>query len=263
IISCGGGELMCGILPYLDFEKIRRSEPKWFIGYSDNTNLIFPLATICDTASIYGPCAPAFGMEPRHEAVQFAEDLLKGKSLSFKGFDTFELESAKTEENPLAPYNLTEKSVKRGFVGNNEVSEMRFKGRLLGGCLDCLQILCGTRFDKVADFNNKYEEDGVLWFLEACDLNPMGVRRALWQLEQAGWFEKAAGFLIGRPMHYGEELMGLTQLEAVLGVLGKYKLPILIDADIGHLPPAIPLVSGAVAEVRFQEGNWEVSMALQ
>ena len=40
---------MCEILPYIDFEKIRNSEPKWFFGYSDNTNLIFLLATLCDT----------------------------------------------------------------------------------------------------------------------------------------------------------------------------------------------------------------------
>lgn len=64
LISCGGGELMCEILPYVDFEKIRQEEPKWFMGYSDNTNLLFLLATLCDTAGIYGPCAAAFGMEP-------------------------------------------------------------------------------------------------------------------------------------------------------------------------------------------------------
>ena len=34
LISCGGGELMCEILPYVDFEKIRQEEPKWFMGYS-------------------------------------------------------------------------------------------------------------------------------------------------------------------------------------------------------------------------------------
>ena len=43
---------MCEILPYVDFEKIRQEEPKWFMGYSDNTNLLFLLATLCDTAGI-------------------------------------------------------------------------------------------------------------------------------------------------------------------------------------------------------------------
>lgn len=66
LISCGGGELMCEILDYVDFEKLAQTEPKWFMGYSDNTNLTYLLATLCDTASIYGPCAAAYGMEPWH-----------------------------------------------------------------------------------------------------------------------------------------------------------------------------------------------------
>ncbi len=62
LISCGGGELMCEILDYVDFEKIKEAEPKWYMGYSDNTNMTFLLATLCDVASVYGPCASAFGM---------------------------------------------------------------------------------------------------------------------------------------------------------------------------------------------------------
>ena len=64
LMSCGGGELMCEIVPYIDFERIQMAKPKWFMGYSDNTNFTFLLTTLCDTAAIYGPCAPAFGMQP-------------------------------------------------------------------------------------------------------------------------------------------------------------------------------------------------------
>ena len=39
------------------------------------------------------------------------------------------------------------------------------------------------------DFIERYKEDGILWFLEACDLNVFSIRRAMWQMEQAGWFE--------------------------------------------------------------------------
>ena len=47
LLSCGGGELMCEILKYVDFDAVSHAEPKWFMGYSDNTNLIFTLATLC------------------------------------------------------------------------------------------------------------------------------------------------------------------------------------------------------------------------
>ena len=61
---------------YVDFERIKVAEPKWYMGFSDNTNMTYLLATICDTASIYGPCASSFGMEPWHESIQDALDLL-------------------------------------------------------------------------------------------------------------------------------------------------------------------------------------------
>ena len=81
LISCGGGELMCEILDYVDFNRIREAVPKWFMGYSDNTNMTFLLTTLCDTAAIYGPCAPAFGMEPWHPAISDAWELLHGRNI--------------------------------------------------------------------------------------------------------------------------------------------------------------------------------------
>ena len=69
LISCGGGELMCEILPYVDFDRIKAAKPKWYLGYSDNTNFTFLQNTIADTASVYGPCAGAFAMKDWHQAL--------------------------------------------------------------------------------------------------------------------------------------------------------------------------------------------------
>lgn len=91
---------------YVDFKGISEASPKWYMGYSDNTNLTFLLTTLCDTASIYGPCAGAFGMEPWHESIQDALELLQGKKLVMKGYDKWEKEAGKCEENPLVPYHL-------------------------------------------------------------------------------------------------------------------------------------------------------------
>ena len=46
LISCGGGELMCETLDAVDFEQIRAAVPKWYMGYSDNTNMTYLLATL-------------------------------------------------------------------------------------------------------------------------------------------------------------------------------------------------------------------------
>ena len=118
---------MCEILDYVDFERIGKADPKWYLGYSDNTNFTFLLTTLCDTASLYGPCAAAFGMEPLHPSLNDAMSLLGGEKLIMHGYDRWELESQKDEENPLAPYNLTETSAIKYYLpdGRTNVESLR------------------------------------------------------------------------------------------------------------------------------------------
>ncbi len=263
LISCGGGELMCEILEFVDFERIKAAKPKWFMGYSDNTNLTFLLNTLADTAAIYGPCAASFGMEPWHASIRDAFEVLTGGMSTLQGYELWEKESLKAEENPLAPYNVTEPRVIKLFKGKKEADMLATSGRLVGGCLDCLNSIVGTKFDAVAAFNKRYGDEGILWFLESCDLNVFDIRRALWHMKMAGWFEKASGFLIGRPGCNGMEIMGLDQYRAVVDVLGDMDLPIFMDLDIGHLPPQIPLISGSVASVWAVEQRFSIDMRLK
>lgn len=266
LISCGGGELMCEILDFVDFEALRKLPPKWYMGYSDNTNLTFLLTTLCDTASIYGPCAAAFGMEPWHEAIEDAYGMLKGEKQRVKGYDKWEKESRKDEEHPLEPYHVTEPVQRKVFVGEqlaDPEETVVMEGRLLGGCMDCLVNLLGTGYDKVEEFAKRYREDGIIWFLESCDLNVMGIRRGLWQMEHAGWFRYTKGFLIGRPACYGQKLMGMDAYKAVTGILGKYQVPVLMDLDIGHLPPAMPVMCGSMARIEARGNRFEMEMKIQ
>ncbi|MGN0350898.1 MAG: S66 peptidase family protein [Roseburia sp.] len=260
LISCGGGELMCEILDELDFEKIKQAEPKWYMGFSDNTNFTFLLATLADTASVYGPCAAAFGMEPWHPSLTDAYELLRGRKKEMTGYEKWEKESLKDEEHPLVPYHVTEPKVLHSFVGENKTTEVEVEGRLLGGCMDCLVNLLGTKYDKVTEFAERYKEDGIIWFLEACDLNVMAIRRAIWQMEHAGWFRYTKGFLIGRPLHFGEDFLGLDQYHAVVDLLAHYQVPIVMDVDLGHLPPMMPLICGSKAEVSVHENEIAIHM---
>ena len=259
LISCGGGELMCEDLEYVDFDRLKRAEPKWYMGYSDNTNMTFLLTTLCDTASVYGPCAAAFGMEPWHPAVQDAFDVLTGKKLTVRGYEKYEAEGLKDEEHPLEPYHVTETCIRRKFPDR----DCRMEGRLIGGCLDVLVMLLGTKYDNVREFTETYKDEGIIWFLEACDLNPMSIRRALWQMEQAGWFSHVKGFLIGRPLCHGEEFLGMNQYNAVTGILEKYGVPVLMDLDIGHIPPMMPLICGSYAHVSAAGNEVAVEMELK
>lgn len=261
LISCGGGELMCEVVPYMDFARMQQAKPKWYMGFSDNTNFTFLSATLMDTAAIYGPCAAAFGMEPWHASIQDAWDLLCGKIDTVKGYGLWEKEGLKDEEHPLLPYNVTEPSILKSYICRDsraiEIPKdetVELEGRLIGGCMDILQMYPGTSYDKVKDFNEKYKEDGFIWFLEACDLNIMSIRRAMWQMKQAGWFEHMKGFLIGRPLCFGEEAFGIDQYRAVTDLLSEYNVPIIMDLDIGHLAPMMPMICGATAKVMVK-GN--------
>lgn len=269
LISCGGGELMCEILDHVDFEQIKKADPKWYMGYSDNTNMTFLLATMCDTASVYGPCAAAFGMEPWHASMQDAYDVLCGKKTSVEGYPFWEKESLKDEEHPLAPIHATQKRVIHSFLPQNMAGEIQlaeteqpitFEGRLIGGCMDCLVNLLGTTYDHVAAFNEAYKEEGIVWFLESCDLNVMAIRRAIWQMQHAGWFSHVRGFLIGRPLCHGQELMGLDQYHAVIDLLKEYQVPVLMDLDIGHIAPMMPLIYGSHAQVQYSAQQLKIDM---
>ncbi len=288
LISAGGGETMCEDLSFVDFDALKQAPPKWFIGYSDNTNLVFPLATICDTAAVYGPCLSDYAQNPRHPAVDDAFRVLtgelcdpaapKGKDtpvrLTVRNYDKWEREKHPEGSDIFLPYNVTEPNRFRIYEPDGEGglavlfprpkdAETRFSGRLIGGCLDILFTLCGTRFDAVKAFRERYKDDGLVWFFESCDLNPMDVRRCLWALSEAGWFDGANGFLVGRPMRFGEDMMGMNMYNAVTGVLGKYGVPVLTDLDIGHLPPMMPLISGSYATVTATVKGLAIEMALR
>lgn len=266
LISCGGGELMCEILEFVDFQRLSEAEPKWFMGYSDNTNLIYPLVTLCDTAAIYAPCAAAFGMEPWHISIQDTYELLTGQKWEVESYPLWEKESLKDEENPLQPYHVTEPLALKVYHEGRLIpdpeaagTELAVTGRLLGGCMDCLVNLLGTKYDGTADFCERYREDGILWFLEACDLNVMSIRRAMWQMEQAGWFKYVKGFLFGRALN-GEPMMGLDAYQAVLAVAAKYQVPVIMDLDIGHVSPSMPLVVGSMTTVTLRGNHVRVEM---
>lgn len=250
LISCGGGEMMCEVVPFMDFNAMKAAPAKWYMGYSDNTNFTFLSTTLMDTAALYGPCASDFGMNPWHESLQDMMDVLSGRMRCVSNYDAYEVEQLKGEEQPLAPYNTTEPFKLISYP----METAAFSGRLIGGCMECLLNLIGTEFDKVREFNERYKEDGIIWFIEACELNVMDIRRGLWHMKEAGWFEHVRGFLIGRTGN-APDAFGTDRYQSTIDMLKEFNVPIIMDADIGHMPPQMPIISGCTAEVTVQNNN--------
>lgn len=269
VISVGGGELMNETVSFVDFEKLRRARPKWFMGYSDNTNFLMPMAMLADTAGIYGPCATGFG-KPWQDTEEDAFAILEGTKKEFSGYPFFERpdEGEARKEDPLAPYLLEEPKILSSFVSVSGEAHragaeetIAFSGTLMGGCLDILVNLSGTEFDGMRAFNRSHEN--VIWMLEACDLSPMAIRRSVWTLLHQGWFDHASGFLIGRPLaSFRQEMMGVDAYNAVTGVIGHLGVPIIMDADFGHVSPMLPLVIGGETRVTVKGNKLRLAVAI-
>lgn len=244
--SVAGGELMCQIIPHLDFGKIAEAKPKWFAGYSDNTCLSFLLPVLSDTAAFYAYCFGEFGMRGTDRSQKEAQEMFTGKRLHQESYRKYD-GSQEKDEDPLAGYKKTRNIVIKSI--NRE--DCCFHGRMIGGCLDVLQCLCGTV--DIEPFLERYEKDGFIWFMEAYDPNPLGISRALWQLKNAGWFRYCRGFVFGRSVHQGDVLFDVT-FEESLEQLLDYDVPIIYNCDIGHLPPSWTVIEGALATVK-KEGS--------
>ncbi|MBR6909009.1 MAG: LD-carboxypeptidase, partial [Lachnospiraceae bacterium] len=82
------------------------------------------------------------------------------------------------------------------------------------------------------------------------------------QFENAGWFSNVKGFVFGRPYN-GETMMNLDKYEAVLEVARHYRVLIIMDADIGHYDPMIPVMMGSVAEFSVKQNEMTVKYMMK
>lgn len=257
--STGGGEIMVGMLPYIDFEKIKKLPPKYFMGFSDNTNLTFTLTTICDVATIYGTSIGAFAYDTLNDDTIDNYSLMKGEKLSFESYRNYHGENSYIKNpRPLDKPLYLDEVIYKSLDGKDHT----FEGRIIGGCLDVLVSLCGTKFDNVSNFNELYKDDGIIWYFDICDLNSVGTYRALFQLLNCNWFKYVKGFIIGRTLSKVEPL-GYQFIDAYKDVLAKFNVPIIYDVDISHVKPSLPVINGSIAKVEFKDNKGKITYTLK
>lgn len=257
IIAYSGGDYLMEMLSHVDFDAIREN-PKWIQGYSDVTGLIFTITTNLDIATIYSNNFSTFGMAKWHASLKDNLSILEGKDIRQNSFDRYQ-DGFLTKVTGLEEFALDTEVKWKNLSPTKAASEdeLLIHGRALGGCLDVILNLIGTRFDKTKEFIQKYKEERILWFLESYDLSSEALTRGLWQLKEAGWFEHAAGFVFGRPAFF-QSFYDISYEEAVLSVLGELDLPIILDADIGHKPPQFAMMNGAIATVHSKMGQGSI-----
>lgn len=260
IVACGG-EFLMETLPYLHQNKeiFLKYSPKWVQGFSDVSLLNFYLTTNYNFATIHANSFSSYAMVPWDDSLKTPLEIVKSnadfKQDSFIFYEKMRDRSAGAECNP---YNLTEKvEYKNLYSGEN----VNFSGRLLGGCIDVLRTIIGTPMDNTKNFCNVAEE-GIVWYLENCELPVTDFKRVLWQMKMAGWFENANGFIIGRT-NFNQTIEDFSYEDALHDILDDMKVPVIYDADFGHVAPQWTMINGAFAEFKYESGKAQILQILK
>lgn len=263
ILPPWGGEFLMEILPLLDWEAIKKYPPTWVLGYSDISTFLFAYTLHTGVATAHGLNYFDMGGNRLDEVSSRWIDVLgtqPGNTVQQTSAQLYQ--SAWDFSDPNAGFKLDTPTVWK-LLGQTEplIQETSFTGRLLGGCLDVLSILVGTEHAPVQSFVQEYCSDtGIIWYLESCEMSAADIYRHLWQMKQCGWFANTGGFLIGRPAGYSPR-KNFELEDALSAALGDLNVPVIYDADIGHVPPQITLVNGALSTVSYHNGQGTLSMS--
>ncbi len=260
IICAAGGEFLIEILPFVDFEKLA-TNPKFVQGFSDPTGLLFPITTKYDIATIYGNNFGEYGVDEYDRSVIESLQFLQGNLVQQNNYEMYEGRRLDAEGlTGLEGYNFTDK-VEWKTVGSED--KIKLTGRIIGGCLDIIAELVGTKYDGTKQFVKKYKEDGIIWYFDNCELSMEELIRTLWKLNEFGYFKYTKGIIFGRN---GDEksMLSYTMEEALKdSVLSDLNVPIIYDADISHKGPCMTIINGAIATVEFEDKKGSIKFELR
>jgi len=259
IISATGGDFLCEMIDYLDFDKIKTLKPKWFQGYSDNTGISFLFNTILEIPTMYAQTIKDYAMIPLHKSLTDALEIESGKEIVQHSFDLYEKDWNPNGTNPRDAYNLTAKVEWKNVIGGERVT---MRGRSIGGCLDSLLCYMGTKYDNIVNYIEKHKEEGIIWFLECFEMGTADLYRYLWKMKHLGYFKYCTGIIFGRPLFIRDDY-DTTFNETVKEILEDLNIPIICDADIGHVSPQMAIVNGAILKITSENGKGTVETLLR
>ncbi len=255
VVPPWGGVTAIDLVDLLDYDAIAAADPTWVVGYSDSATWMLPLLLRSGLATIHGdnladtPYAAPAGLVPWLELAASTGPVTQRESGLVADWWRFEEDPQATAWKPTGAGRW---SVLRG-------DRLDVTGRLVGGCIETLGPLAGTPYGDVRAFG---EEHGpLIVYVEASDDEAFTICRHLHGLRLAGWFDHAVAVLVGRTPAPDSE-GGFTQRDAVVDALGMLDLPVVLDLEIGHVPPHLPLVNGATARVVIDGDVREITQEL-
>lgn len=240
ILPPWGGERATELLPGIDFAVLARLPPKWVAGFSDISTLLTPLTLLAGWATLHGPNLFDLGNPQRSEensallhALHYGLPPQQGHYKAFWRWDA-----------PGERYPSTLR-----VLG---AQKARIAGRLIGGCLDTLSRLQGSPYFDLRAF----KREPALLYLENCELRPCELMRVLLGLRLSGALDGLSGLVLGRSSGPdAADAKALSYSGALEAALDGLPYPVIVDADIGHVPPQWTLMNGAWAELEVDAGQ--------
>lgn len=237
VMSAAGGDFLFEILPYIDWNLLKKN-PKWLMGASDPTSLLFIYTTKYDVATLYGMNAGSYDVVPLHTCFKNNLKILKGNLIPQTSFSYI---------NSTAPFSDDPLQFDLKNTWHSTHSTLHVIGRCIGGCMDVLKDLIGTKFDHVSSFLKKYQKDGFIWYFDNFALSAEVFYNTLLQMSYAGWFKNTKAIIIGRTLFPSES--SITYEEAIKNALKD--IPVLSNADIGHTLPHMTMINGALLDLSY------------
>lgn len=196
--------------------------PRWYIGYSDNTAIQSYLLKK-GFVSINGQTIKTSSFGVTTESYDLIFDILKGKR---------------------PEYSL--KSHQLNKLGNIE-------GELIGGNLALVYALLGTKYS--FDFNDK------ILFIEEIGEKFYALDRMMMSLELAGVFKKIKGLIIGGMTNMGdkkdnsqyEESFDEFAFKLISDRISKYHFPVIFGFPNGHIKDNRPLIIGSEIKMKIDD----------
>ncbi|MDS0525247.1 LD-carboxypeptidase [Clostridium sp. SHJSY1] len=246
IFSCIGGDESIRMLPFIDFDVIKKN-PKIFIGYSDTTVAHF-MCLKAGLSSFYGPAILS----------EFAENINMFDytkhwidKVLFNTEEIGEIYSSDIWTSEYLPWVERNKKIARNtqifegvelLQGNGNV-----RGRLIGGCIEVLEMIKGT---KIWPEENMWN-DSILFFETSEDTtNPTYIEYWLRNYGSQGILQKVNGIIFGKPYDnkYYEEYKNVIN-KVIRDELNLKELPIMYNMNFGHTAPMMVIPYGALAEI--------------
>jgi muramoyltetrapeptide carboxypeptidase len=227
-----GGWGSSRVLPYLDFDVIRRN-PKILLGYSDITALLLAVQAKTGLVTFHGPIG--MGRWDAFSIDYYKRLLFDGEALTYQN-----KRDLSSDRNALTQTEFRVQTITPGAA----------RGRLLGGNLTVLTAIIGSPYLP--------EWDNAILFTEDVHEEPYRIDRMLTQLKLAGVLNRLKGFIFGSCSECtpGEGSYGALTLEEIfIDHIKPLGIPAWQGAMIGHQQPQWTLPEGVEVEIDATAGT--------